>query len=101
LSYIRLPDIKNIKVFIIGNFNFDDFTYTLITVNGTKIKASKAIGFADEYDSRNYPQQLTTFEVGSDYIFKITTKKKREDNWSISKEEKIKIDENGLLVGVK
>ncbi|MTD69282.1 hypothetical protein [Flavobacterium sp. LC2016-13] len=100
-DYLRLPDINGIKVFIIGNFNFDDFTYTLVTLKNNKVITKKDIGFAKEGDEPNTVSEFTQFEINKDYVFGLNTKTKNGEDFKTLKTEKFKIDDNGLIVVVK
>ncbi|WP_456311783.1 hypothetical protein [Pseudomonas shirazensis] len=100
-DYLRLPDINGIKVFIIGNFNFDDFTYTLVTLKNNKVITKKDIGFAKEGDDPNTVSEFTQFEISRDYIFSLNTKAKSSNDFKNLKTEKFKIDDNGLILVVK
>ena len=97
-DYLRLPDIKDVKVFVIGDFNFDDFRYTLITLKNNKVIAKKDIGFAIEGDK---PNTVSEFVVDKDYVFSLNNKSKMENDFKIIKTERFRIDENGLIVVVK
>lgn len=100
-DYLRLPDINEIKVFIIGNFNFDDFVYTLVTLNNNKVITKKDIGFAKEGDEPNTVSEFTQFEINKDYVFSLITKTKNGKDFKTIKIEKFKIDDNGLIKAVK
>ncbi|MCV9926933.1 hypothetical protein OIU83_04690 [Flavobacterium sp. LS1R49] len=100
-DYLRLPDIKDIKVFIIGNFNFDDFTYTLVTLKNNIVISKRDIGFVKEGDNGNTISEFTEFEINKNYVFNLDTKIKKGEDFKVLKEEKFKIDENGLIVVVK
>jgi len=100
-DYLRLPDINSIKVFIIGNFNFDDFTYTLVTLKNNKVITKKDIGFTKEGNKPNTISEFTQFEISKDYIFNLNTKTKSGQDFKVLKTEKFKIDDNGLIVVVK
>ncbi|QYS88668.1 hypothetical protein [Flavobacterium davisii] len=76
-DYLRLPNINDIKVFIIGNFNYDDFTYTLITLKNNKVVTNKTIGFS-ETDDYNNVTKIVSFNVSNDYIINLDTKVKKE-----------------------
>ena len=88
-DYLRLPDINNIKVFIIGNFNFDDFTYTLVTLKNDKVVTLKGIGFAEVGEDRNSISNITEFNINDDYILSLDTKTRNGDNWKTLKKEKL------------
>ncbi|MBL0737180.1 hypothetical protein JI750_09810 [Flavobacterium sp. GN10] len=100
-DYLRLPDIKDVKVFIIANFNFDDFTYTLVTIKNDKVITKQDIGFAKDTDEPNTISELTEFEINRDYVFVLNTKSKSGEDLKIKKIERFKIDDNGLIVSVK
>lgn len=100
-DYLRLPDINGIKVFIIGNFNFDDFIYTLVTLKNNKVVTKKDVGFAKEGDDPNTVSEFTQFEISKDYVFSLNTKIKKSEDFKSLKTEKFKIDDNGLIVVVK
>ncbi|KUJ60004.1 hypothetical protein AR687_20500 [Flavobacteriaceae bacterium CRH] len=100
-DYLRLPDVNGIRVFIIGNFNFDDFTYTLVTLKNNKVITKKDIGFTKEGDELNTVSEFTQFEINKDYVFSLNTKTKNGEDFKTLKTEKFKIDDNGLIVGVK
>ena len=100
-DYLRLPDIKDVKVFIIANFNFDDFTYTLVTIKNDKVITKQDIGFAKDTDEQNTISELTEFEIDRDYVFMLNTKSKSGEDLKIKKIERFKIDDNGLIVSVK
>ncbi|MBS7231157.1 hypothetical protein KHA90_08975 [Flavobacterium psychroterrae] len=95
-DYLRLPDIKEIKVFIIGNFNYDDFTYTLITLKNNKVISKKDIGFVKE-STENTVSEFTEFEIDKDYVFSLNTKSKKGDDFKTIKLEKFKINDDGLI----
>lgn len=97
-DYLRLPDVEDVKVFIIGNFNFDDFTYTLVTVKQNKVITKKDIGFAIDGYPENNSRHVTDFEVKKDYTFELTSKEKKKEDWNILKVEKFNIDDNGNLI---
>lgn len=97
-DYLRLPDINAVKVFIVGNFNFDDFTYTLVTLKDKKIITKRNIGFAENSENGNNITSITEFEIDKNYEFHQITKIKKGSSFKISKTEKFKIDENGLIV---
>lgn len=67
-DYLRLPDINGIKIFVIGNFNFDYFTYTLVTLKNNKVVTKKDVGFVKESDKPNTISEFTQFEVSKDYV---------------------------------
>lgn len=92
--YIRLPDIVNVKVFIIGDFNSDDFFYTLITIKDNKIITQLEIGFAEESDDNKGGREVVEFEISKDYIFTITTMKQDNAVWKTEQVQKGKIDES-------
>lgn len=100
-DYLRLPDIKDVKVFIIANFNFDDFNYTLVTIKNDKVISKQDIGFAKDTDEPNTISEITEFEIGRDYIFVLNTKSKSGKDLKIKRTERFKIDDNGLIVAVK
>ncbi|PBI85760.1 hypothetical protein BSF41_37370 [Flavobacterium sp. ACN2] len=100
-DYLRLPDIKDVKVFILANFNFDDFTYTLVTIKNDKIITKQDIGFAKDIDEPNTISEITEFEIDRDYVFVINTKSKSGEDLKIKNTERFKIDENGLIVIIK
>jgi len=100
-DYLRLPDIKDIKVFIIANFNFDDFTYTLVTIKNDKVITKKDIGFAKDTDEPNAISEITEFEIDKDYVFTLKTKSKTENDFKVTKTERFRINENGLIMVVK
>jgi len=100
-DYLRLPDIKDVKFFIIGNFNFDDFTYTLVTLKNNKVISKKEIGFVKEGDEKNAVSEFTEFEINKDYVFSLETKTKKGENFKTLKLEKFKVDDNGLIVVTK
>lgn len=100
-DYLRLPDIKDVKVFIIANFNFDDFTYTLVTIKNDKVISKQDIGFAKDTDGPNAISEITEFEIDRDYVFVLKTKSKNGKDLKIKKTEQFKIDHNGLIVDVK
>lgn len=95
-DYLRLPDIKEIKVFIIGNFNYDDFTYTLITLKNNKVISKKDIGFVKE-STENTVSEFTEFEIDKDYVFSLNTKSKKGDDFKSIKLERFKINDDGLI----
>ncbi|MBE8723883.1 hypothetical protein [Flavobacterium hungaricum] len=97
-----MPDIRDIKVFIIADFNFDDFRYTLVTLkNDKKVISKQDIGFAKEGDESNTISEITDFEIDKDYVFTLNTKSKTENDFKIIKTERFRIDENGLIVVIK
>lgn len=100
-DYLRLPDINYVKVFIIGNFNFDDFTYTLVTLKNNKVISKEEIGFVKEGDEKNAIFEFTEFEINKDYVFSLETKTKKGENFKTLKVEKFKVNDNGLIVVVK
>lgn len=100
-DYIRLPDINGIKIFIIGNFNFDDFTYTLVTLKNNKVITKKDVGFAKEGDEPNTVSEFTQFDINKDYVFSLNTKTKSGEDFKTLKTEKFKIDDNGVIVVIK
>jgi hypothetical protein len=100
-DYLRLPDINGVKIFVIGNFNFDDFTYTLVTLKNNKVITKKDIGFAKEGDEPNKVSEFTQFEISKDYIFSLNTKTKNGEDFQTLKTERFKIDDNGLIVVIK
>lgn len=100
-DYLRLPDVNEVKVFIIGNFNFDDFTYTLVTLKNNKVITKKDIGFAKQGDEPNTVSEFTEFEVSKDYVFSLNTKTKKGGEFKTIKLEKFKIDNDGSIVVVK
>lgn len=100
-DYLRLPDINGIKVFIIGNFNYDDFTYTLVTLKNNKVITKKDVGFAKAGNVLNTVSEFTQFEISEDYIFSLTTKTKKGEDFKTLKTEKFKIDDNGFVIVVK
>lgn len=100
-DYLRLPDIKDVKVFILANFNFDDFTYTLVTIKNNKVISKQDIGFAKDTDEPNTISEITEFEIDRDYVFVLNTKSKSGKDLKIKKTERFKIDDNGLIVAVK
>ena len=100
-DYLRLPDVNNVKVFILGNFNFDDFTYTLVTLKNNKVISKKEIGFVKEGDEKNVASEFAEFEINKDYVFSLETKTKKGENFKTLNVEKFKIDNNGLIVGAK
>ena len=100
-DYLRLPDINGVKVFIIGNFNFDDFTYTLVTLKNNKVVTTKKVGFAEGGEDGNTISKFTEFEINKDFVFNLNTKTSNNGIFKTIKKEKFKIDENGLLIGVK
>jgi len=100
-DYLRLPDVKDVKVFIIGNFNFDDFTYTLVTIKNNIVVSKKDIGFAKDGGDGNTVSEFTEFEINKDYIFSLNTKAKKGEDFKNLNNEKFKIDDNGLIVIVK
>lgn len=100
-DYLRLPDIDDVKVFIIGNFNFDDFTYTLITLKKDKVVTNKMIGFVNDTEGSNEISKLTEFEISNDYIISLSTKTKNGNNWKTIKKEQFKIDSSGKMIEVK
>lgn len=100
-DYLRLPDISGVKVFIIGNFNFDDFTYTLVTLKNNKVITKKDIGFVKEGNEPNKVSEFTQFEISKDYVFSLNTKTKNGEDFKTLKTERFKIDDNGLIVVIK
>ena len=100
-DYLRLPDINDVKIFIIGNFNYDDFIYTLVTLKNNKVVTTKKIGFAEGGDDGNTISKFTEFEISKDFVFNLNTKTSKDGVFKTIKQEKFKIDQNGLLVGVK
>ncbi|SHM88055.1 hypothetical protein [Flavobacterium saccharophilum] len=100
-DYIRLPDINGIKIFIIGNFNFDDFTYTLVTLKNNKVITKKDVGFAKEGDEPNTVSEFTQFDINKDYVFSLNTKTKSGEDFKTLKTEKFKIDDKGVIVIIK
>lgn len=100
-DYLRLPDIKDVKVFIIADFNFDDFRYTLVTLKNDKVITKKDVGFAKEGDKPNTVSEFTEFEVEKDYVFTLNTKTKKGDSFKILKSEMFKIKDDGLIEVVK
>jgi hypothetical protein len=100
-DYIRLPNINEVKVFIIGNFNYDDFIYSLVTIKNGKVITVKDIGFAKSGEDGNSISKLTEFEVSKDFIFTLDTKSRKGDDFKIEKQEKFEINENGLVVKEK
>jgi hypothetical protein len=100
-DYLRLPDANGIMVLIIGNFNFDDYTYTLVTLNDSKVITKKDIGFAEGGGDGNTVIKFTEFEISKDYVFNLNTKTRKGDDFKTIKQEKFKIDENGLVVVIK
>lgn len=100
-DYLRLPDISDVKVFIICNFNFDDYTYTLVTLKNNIVITKKDIGFAVSGEDGNTISEFTEFEIGKDFIFNLNTKTSNDGVFKTIKQEKFKIDENGVLVGIK
>jgi hypothetical protein len=100
-DYLRLPDIKDVKVFIIANFNFDDFTYTLVTIKNDKVVSKQDIGFTKVSDELNSISEITEFEIDKDYTLTLKTKLRTDKGLKIKNIEKFKIDENGLIVANK
>ena len=100
-DYLRLPDINDVKIFIIGNFNYDDFTYTLVTLKNNKVVTTKKVGFAEGGEDGNTISKFTEFEISKDFVFNLNTKSSKDGVFKTIKQEKFKIDQNGLLVGVK
>lgn len=100
-DYLRLPNIKDVKVFIIADFNFDDFRYTLLTLKNNKVITKKDVGFAKEGDKPNTVSEFTEFEVNKDYIFSLNTKNKKGDSFKTLKLEKFKIKDDGLIEIIK
>lgn len=100
-DYLRLPDINGIKVFIIGNFNYDNFTYTLVILKNNKVMRKKDIGFTKEGNGSNTVSEFTEFEINEDYIFSLTTRTKKGEDFKTLKTEKFKIDDNGFVIVVK
>jgi len=97
-DYLRLPDIKDVKVFIIADFNFDDFRYTLITLKNDKVITKKDVGFAKEGNKPNTVSEFTEFEISKDYVFSLDTKTKNGKEFKTLKTEKFKIDSNGSII---
>ncbi|PAM93836.1 hypothetical protein B4N84_16320 [Flavobacterium sp. IR1] len=98
-DYLRLPDIDQVQVFIIGNFNYDDFIYNLVTIKDGKVVLKKKIGFAIA-ESENSISEITEFQVNKNYVFLITTKVKENGVFEKTKLEKFIINESGEIFTV-